>query len=1023
MPTDLVIEIVARLASRKPIRPEAGIQADIYALLTSANLGLASDDLLEMEVPVADGTRRRIDIEAGHVVIEVKKDLRVGNLADYEQQLAGYVQQRNNEMGSRYVGILTDGTTWRLYNLEEGVLVPVSELTLSPSAPDVDQLLVWLESVMATREQIKPTPVEIETRLGAESPGHLLDHASLAALFERNKDDSEVTIKRDLWAKLLRTAFGKEFADDPGLFINHTLLVITAELIAHAAIGWDVSPSGGLTPTELTTGSKFQDAQIHGVVEADFFDWVLQVDGGEEFIAELGRRIARFDWSQVEHDVLKILYESVIASEERERLGEYYTPDWLADRVVDATVTDPLNSRVADPSCGSGTFLFHAIRRYLAAADGAGVPVHASSKEVTACVVGMDVHPVAVTLARVTYLLAIGLDRLNDDNRGPLSIPVYLGDSLQWEQSRDLIGGVDTVTIHTAGEELIEGGGGVLFGDDLVFPRTILADASRFDRLVAEMADKALDLTNKKNGTLIDPVLRRYKVTDAEGKILTATFATMRDLHRSGKNHIWGYYVRNLIRPLWLAEESNRVDVLVGNPPWVRYSKMSSGMQQNYEKLAKPRNLLKGGLGASSRDLSTLFVARAVELYLKPGGQFAFVMPHGTLTRRPHSGFRTGKWMTKNSEHLAVRFGTSWDLAKATTGFPMVSCVVQGVRSKSALAVPKETVTWVGRLARPDVPWSEAKLKITVGTGSLASHDNSVVRPASPYKSEFRQGAVFAPLLAIFVEAADAGPLGAGAGRMPVRSFRSNLENKPWSTLPSLTGTVEKQFIRPIYLGAKVLPFRTTEPRKGVLPLRDEALLLESQIDDYPGLKGWWDSAESTWSANKKAGDSSSLLERIDYHQQLSSQLPVSPIRVVYTKAGSTIAAAVVRDPRAIIDFSLYWAPVQTEAEAHYLCAVLNSSILRERVKPLQALGLFGPRHFDKYVFELRFPKYDSGDSSHVTLAALGAKATEVAAQVDLATARTFQAARKVIHAALVDSGLHAQIETAVAALIPSETE
>ena len=32
-------------------------------------------------------------------------------------------------------------------------------------------------------------------------------------------------------------------------------------------------------------------------------------------------------------------------------------------------------------------------------------------------------------------------------------------------------------------------------------------------------------------------------------------------------------------------------------------------------------------------------------------------MPYGILTRKPHTGFRTGKWMTRNSEHLAVKFG------------------------------------------------------------------------------------------------------------------------------------------------------------------------------------------------------------------------------------------------------------------------------------------------------------------------------------------------------------------------------
>ncbi|MFL0288842.1 N-6 DNA methylase [Mycobacterium sp. SMC-21] len=1019
MPSELVNETVGRLARRKPIRAEAETQADIYMLLTTAGLGLDPDDVVKIESQVADGTRRRIDIEAGHVVIEVKKDLTVGNLADYEQQLAGYVQQRHKELGTRYVGILTDGTGWMLYNLEGDALVFVSELVLNPSAPDVAQLLVWLESVMATREQIKPTPQEIQDRLGADSPGHRLDHASLAALFEANVDDPEVKLKRELWAKLLRTAFGKNFVDDPNLFINHTLLVITAELIAHAAVGWDVSPSGGLSPMQLTSGSEFQQAQIHGVVEADFFDWVVQVKGGQEFVVELGRRIARFDWTKVEHDVLKILYESVIAPTERRRLGEYYTPDWLADRVVEATVTDPLGSRVADPSCGSGTFLFHAIRRYLETAEKSGTPTATAVHEVTANVIGMDVHPVAVTLARVTYVLAIGLNRLRDDDRGPIAIPVYLGDSMQWEQSRDLIGGVDRVTISTEGDSIIAGGGGVLFGDDLVFPRSILGDAGRFDRLVSEMADNALDSTNKRNGTLIDPILKRFKVTAEEAEVLSATFATMRALHKSGKDHIWGYYVRNLIRPLWLAEPDNRVDVLVGNPPWLAYAKMTATMQENYKKLAKPRNLLTGGLGAASRDLSTLFVVRAVELYLRPGGAFSFVMPYGILTRKPHTGFRTGKWMTRNSEHLAVKFGLSWDLARATTGFPMVSCVIHGERSSSATPIDAETVTWTGYLARPDIPWDEAKDKITVGSGTVAAHDAGAVRPESPYKSQFRQGAVLAPQMALFVREAPAGPLGAGAGRVSVSSNRSVYEPERWKQLPAITATVETRFVRPTYLGLTTLPFRTLEPRRTLLAISDDGVLEEAAVVDHPGLKSWWDQAEKAWAENKSESDAGTLLDRIDFHGQLSAQLPPAAVRVVYTKTGNRLAAAVVRDSRAIIDFSLYWTAVATESEASYLCAILNSGTVLERVKPLQALGLYGARHFDKYVFLVPFPEYDNTIDLHLQLAKLGAAAEKLAAEVDVSSARTFQAARKLVDKALKDAGIAAKINAAVAELVP----
>ena len=41
----------------------------------------------------------------------------------------------------------------------------------------------------------------------------------------------------------------------------------------------------------------------------------------------------------------------------------------------------------------------------------------------------MDIHPVAVIIARVTYLLALAPVIVR--RAGPLSIPVYLGDAMQ----------------------------------------------------------------------------------------------------------------------------------------------------------------------------------------------------------------------------------------------------------------------------------------------------------------------------------------------------------------------------------------------------------------------------------------------------------------------------------------------------------------------------------------------------------------------------------------------------------------
>jgi hypothetical protein len=245
--------------------------------------------------------------------------------------LAGYVAHRAAETGRRYVGVLTDGAEWVCYNLVGDALERVTGLQVQADAESTDRLVFWLEGVLATASGISPNAREIEARLGASSSAYALDRATVAALYTRNREQPTLRVKRELWSRLLTSALGSQFEDSDGLFLEHTLLVNTAEIIAHAVLGL---PVADLNPASLLSGERFAESGIHGVVEADFFDWVLEVDGGEQFIRTLARRLMRFDWTTVREDVLKVLYESVIGAETRKELGEYYTPDWLAEAIV-----------------------------------------------------------------------------------------------------------------------------------------------------------------------------------------------------------------------------------------------------------------------------------------------------------------------------------------------------------------------------------------------------------------------------------------------------------------------------------------------------------------------------------------------------------------------------------------------------------------------------------------------------------------------------------------------------------------
>lgn len=1019
MASGVIEAAVARLRSRSKTRTEADLQTDISILLVSGDLNLDAEDVVKRESQVGDGTQRRIDVEVGRTIIEVKKDLRVGKvLAEAEVQLGGYVDTRQKELDTRVAGILTDGSSWLLYRMADGSSVEnVARLDLTGADEDADKLLAWLESVMATQSQVHPTPGLIAERLGADSPAHRLDYATLRQLLEDAEGNPEVALKRELWAKLLRTAFGSAFTDDTEMFVNHTLLVLIAEAVAHAIIGFDLT-GDKVSPEDLVSGALFNRARVFNVVEADFFDWVCEVPGGAGFVADLGRRIARFDWTNVEHDVLKVLYESVIEQADRAALGEYYTPDWLAERMVDDVVTDPLHERVLDPSCGSGTFLFHATRAYLATAEASGLTPGQAAEGASAHVAGLDIHPVAVTLARVTFLLALGRHRINHPDRRQLTAPVFLGDALGWERHHDLFTDEGKITVTTAGDELVTGGG-ALFGDDLNFPASVWADADRFDRLVADMAAALEGAKTSKSG---NDVFRRHGIAEGPDlEMLRVTFDTWRRLHQSGRDHVWGYYVRNLVRPLWLSLTHNRVDVLVGNPPWLRYNKMTSAMQVRYKELSKPRNMLTGGLGASSRDLSTLFVVRAVENYLRDGGRFSFVMPFGTLSRRPHTGFRSGDWTGKGVDSLRVTFDSAWDTSDAPTGFPMTSCVIRGTLTPGqAGPLPAATRKWSARFPNAKSSWADVAGRFTITDSTIATIDAGDDVDTSPYAELFRDGAILYPRMLLMVVERPSGPLSAGAGRVEVESRRSSQEKKPWKDLPGLSGIVETGHVHPVHLGETIAPFRALPPLLAVLPLAPDHILTDNEIDESPDLADWWrGQVEAAWGEGRAKTEKSPLLTRMDYHGQLSAQLPLRPHRVVYSKAGSNLVAARLEDTDSVLDHSLYWAPAASIEEARYLTGILNSDTLLSRVRPYQAVGLFGARHFDKYVFRIPFPAFAPGDPDHRHVAALAARAEEVAARVPVASGTGFKEVRKAISASLKADGVAGELEKAVDVVLP----
>ncbi len=985
------------------------VKADFQALLVGEFGAELSALDFERRVPEVKG---RIDALIGRTVFEAKSDLDK-EWADVERRMPDYLADREREEKQHFVGIASDGRKWAVFELADGALVKVKETQLDPEKPEI--FLAWLDGALALKSSLPPDALTIKSELGGDSVAYHLADTQLRALWEKLKNNPAVSLKRQLWAELLKLVYGREVESD-ALWFQHTFLVIVAKCIALAVMQMREDD-----PARMLSGEAFSSAGINGAVESDFFDWVVAHPEGVALVQRIMNHVRRFRLSEVESDVLKILYESLIDRTERHGLGEYYTPDWLAAKVIKHSVERPLEQRVLDPACGSGTFLFHAVRNFLREAEEVDQPKDMRALEVCAHVAGVDIHPVAVIIARVTYLLALAPALTL--RGGPISIPVYLGDSMQLSISEFMAGKQLVIRVppppagqSKSGEKDEKG------REQLDFPETFCRDPALFDKALERMrTGSETNMTREQIEKALFRITEQHYRADVTKeqqwaiRDLGNTYVTFDKLRREGRDSVWAYVARNLSRPLAYSTGGGWAHVLVGNPPWVALRHMSPDLQKRFKELAKGEKVYVGGKLATQNDLCALFTVRAAMLYLRSGGRIGFVLPMAALTRGQFERLRSGSFQTS-------RIG--WDAAWVMNDdvqplFPVPSCAVFGRRTAVSKPIPDKVRAYSGVLPYRDAPEAVADRMLTVIEGAPAL-EVANFEGGSPYRKSFRQGATLVPRMLCLVERKQMGRLGPDPSAPSVMSRRNNQEKMPWKELPGVENKVEAEFLHPVLLGESILPYRVWKPVEGVVPVTATGEVLDAEAAanrGFDGLNGWMRKAEAVWNRNSESG-TMTLVQRWNYHNELGAQFPLAPLRVVYAASGTNPAACILHNSGGAIEHKLYWASASTMREAGYLTAVINCETARARTANLQSRGQWGARDFDKVIFNLPIPRFDAKNKVHAALAAAAAEAEKIAAAVELPEGVKFQRARGLVRSALAEAGIAAKIDALVSKLL-----
>ena len=959
--------------------------------------GLVNADEIIEENPPSVESRCAVDLTALDTFVEFKR--RIGTAGGFNPdpanvaQIDGYLELSKSAGKGVRTGILTDGKYWLLRWPQAG---PVrTERPYGFVLDNPDQwlpLFEWLrDSALLSLDNIPADRVNIERFLGPVSPTYQRDIDTLTALYQDAAGYETIRVKRRLWEDLLRAALGEVAGTSTSLddlFVRHTYLSAVIGMAVQASFGIDIHQLAANDPHDLLQGRRLNNnTGLSGIVESDFFAWPTEIDGGDGFLRALGRRINRFDWRNAPADSAAILYETVIPPAERRQLGEYYTPRWLADAMVAELITDPLNQRVLDPACGSGTFIVSAVSRYAEAARAAGLEPKAALDGLRAAVTGIDVHPAAVHLARAAWAFAArDVIAAATDYNTEVSAPIYLGDALQLRYRTGDLFAERTVTIETREPD----------NSTLAFPMSLVERAETFDALLGDIAvaiDRGDDpLLALDDHGIIDPT---------ERGLLELTIATMARLHGEGRNHIWAYYTRNMVRPVALSRR--KVDVVIGNPPWLSYRNTASILRDELER--QSRNLYgiwQGGQYANRQDVAGLFFARSVDLYLNDGGKIGMVLPHSALQSGQYAKWRTGAWVSKpqgRGRHripgraLAVDFSykQAWDLERLepNTFFPVASCVVFAQyhgAGGNAEPLAGSVERWRGNAGAVDV--YRERRDIT---------DTSVVGD-SPYAGYARQGASIVPRCLFFVEEAENTAVIQAGGTVTVNPRRGSQDKAPWKALPLSEiseQTIENAHVYSVQLGETIVPYAALNPLKAALPIKHGEYALPTDGNGPGGIRlgglerrmrGRWQTVSHIWETNKRSTNKLTLLARLDYQRNLSSQLSWQchkgdrPVRIVYTQNGEPTAALI--DDDAVVDTKLYWVTCTHIQEAYYLLAIINSDTLSTAVNRYTTPNWAGKtRDLHKHLWRLPIPEWDGGVPLHREIAEAGASAAQGASE------------------------------------------
>jgi methylase of polypeptide subunit release factors len=623
-------------------------------------------------------TRGRMDSRLGALVLEYKRPSLLKSPVQINKaldQLKGYLTALSESSDAPFVGILTNGLVGVEVWAANGSIISQSAVErvtgsflLRLTQHFISLALTALTPANLIRDfcgsssdgVLFQTARVLNTILSDSQPKTLMLFSEWEEMFRLAHDDQSqqkrIEERRAALAELFDIELSDAAIEYQALFALHTAYAILLKFMAYRTVsdiylgeaGEDYRSLASASNTSLRVfcdgledGEIFRRLNIINLLEGDFFSWYADKRQWTPALADSMRSIleilARYEEaghmfdSNEAPDLFRELYQAAVPQSVRSSFGEFYTPYWLAEHVLESAAPKK-NWRAIDPCCGSGTFVVAAIAKLRNECRERGLNDRDTLKEILSRVVAIDLNPLGVLTTRINYFIHIS--NLFATAGGTLVIPVYLGDAAAIP-TRVMLEGVECIRyeLRTLKKPITT-----------ILPLSLAQDTATFMRLMLDYEQQIQAQNHDAARRILLGGIPKAERKFLVRKAINEMTEDLIELERNGWNGIWARILSNFLSTACLG----RFSVVIGNPPWIDWKNLPEGYRNRVKEMCVERGLFSGAgrTGGINLNICALISYVAMTNWLDRKGRLAFLMPRELANQASYEGWRRlgGRW-------------------------------------------------------------------------------------------------------------------------------------------------------------------------------------------------------------------------------------------------------------------------------------------------------------------------------------------------------------------------------------------